>query len=528
VKASSLTFAPGWQAHLGANLPAADRLPNVGDLGTVAEISLEELGGRPFLRETTGDWLSGREFLDRARRFASALAASGVVPGSRVVLTGGNSADLAAAVVGVFLAGAVLVAANPAYSDREFEHVIKDSRPSAILCDEDLLVRVEALASSAPPPEPIDGPGSDLPRPEVPIRVLSLRRSAERGDDWRGGSRASGRSWPAMIAYTSGTTGAPKGALLTHGNLLASARSVALAWRWSAEDRLLLCLPLFHMHGLGVGLIGSLFMGNAVVLFPRFEPAALAAAISQERATMFFGVPAMYRRLVDEPGFADFARLRLMVSGSAPLPPALFERIRSQVGAAPVERYGMSETAMNVSNPYEGLRKPGTVGLPLPGVEVAIDSTGEILVRGENVFAGYLGNPGATNERFDGGWFRTGDMGSVDADGYLRIDGRSSDLIISGGFNVYPREVEDQLREHPSVADAAVVGVQSDRWGEEVVAFVVPSAEGELDADALRAFSGKLLAPYKVPKRIIPVEALPRNAMGKVLAYELRRMAAEG
>ena len=331
-----------------------------------------------------------------------------------------------------------------------------------------------------------------------------------------------------MIAYTSGTTGAPKGALLTHGNLLASARSVALAWRWSAEDRLLLSLPLFHMHGLGVGLIGSIFMGSAIVLFPRFEPAAVAAAITQESATMFFGVPAMYRRLVDEPGFADFARLRLLVSGSAPLPPDLFERIRSLARAAPVERYGMSETAMNVSNPYEGARKAGTVGVPLPGVEIAIDPRGEILVRGDNVFAGYLGNPGATAERFDGGWFRTGDLGSFDSDGYLRIDGRFSDLIISGGFNVYPREVEDQLREHPSVADAAVVGVQSDRWGEEVVAFVVPSADSELDLDALRAFSGKLLAPYKVPKRIIAVEALPRNAMGKVLAYELRRIAAGG
>ena len=523
----SLTFAPGWQVHLGADLPAADRLPDLGDLGSVAERALEELGDRPFIRDTGGGWLSGREFLDRGRRFASALAASGVRPGDRVVLTGQNSADFAAAVVGVFLCGSVLVAANPAYSDRELAHVVRDSRPAAILCDEELLGRAELLAASLSPPEPILGPGSALPLPEGPVRVLSLAKAALLAGNRRSGSSAPGPSWPAMIAYTSGTTGAPKGALLTHGNLLASARSVALAWRWSGEDRLLLSLPLFHMHGLGVGLIGSIFMGSAVILFPRFEPSALAAAITEERATMFFGVPAMYRRLVGEPSFAEFARLRLLVSGSAPLPPDLFERIRSVAGAPPVERYGMSETAMNVSNPFDGARKAGTVGLPLPGVEVAIDSRGEILVRGDNVFDGYLGNPAATAERFDGGWFRTGDLGSLDADGYLRIEGRSSDLIISGGFNVYPREVEDQLREHPCVADAAVVGVPSERWGEEVVAFVVPASESELDADALRAFAADLLAPYKVPKRIFPVESLPRNAMGKVLAYELRRIAAE-
>ena len=527
MEASSLTFAPGWQVHLGVDLPAASRLSGLGDLGSVAERSLEELGDRPFIRETSGSWLSGGEFLERSHRFASALSASGVRPGDRVVLTGQNSSDFAAAVVGVFLCGSVLVAANPAYSDRELAHVIRDSRPAAILCDEDLLGRAEMLAASAPAPEPIHGPGSGLPLPEEPIRVLSLTWAAARAGNWRGGSRASGPSSPAMIAYTSGTTGAPKGALLTHRNLLASARSVALAWRWSGEDRLLLSLPLFHMHGLGVGLIGSIFMGSAVILFPRFEPSTLAAAITAERATMFFGVPAMYRRLVGEPDFAEFARLRLLVSGSAPLPPDLFERIRSIAGAPPVERYGMSETAMNVSNPYDGPRRAGTVGLPLPGVEVAIDPRGEILVRGDNVFDGYLGNPAATAERFEGGWFRTGDLGSFDADGYLRIEGRSSDLIISGGFNVYPREVEDQLREHPSVADAAVVGVPSERWGEEVVAFVVPAGDGQVDADALRAFAADLLAPYKVPKRVIPVESLPRNAMGKVLAYELRRLAAE-
>lgn len=522
---SSLTLAPGWQAHLGADLTAAHRRPSLGDLGSVAETSLLELGDRRFLREPSGNWLSGRQFLDRSRAGASALLAAGVRPGDRVVLVGQNSADFAAVAVGVFLAGAVLVAANPAYTDRELAHVVKDSRPAAMVCDAELLERAEAIAAAASGALPIEGPGSDLPLPQGAIQILSIRQAVAHEGEWTAGSLAAGRSWPAMVAYTSGTTGAPKGALLTHGNLLASARSVAIAWRWDPEDRLLLSLPLFHMHGLGVGLIGSLLMGSSIVLFSRFDPAPLAAAVAGEGATMFFGVPAMYRRLVSEPACADFARLRLLVSGSAPLPPDLFDQIRSLVGAAPLERYGMSETAMNVSNPYEGPRKAGTVGLPLPGVEVALDSKGEILVRGENVFSGYLGNPGATAERFDDGWFRTGDLGSFDSDGYLRIEGRSSDLIISGGFNVYPREVEEQLRSHSAVADAAVVGVPSQRWGEEVVAFVVPTAGAEVDADSLRTHAAERLAPYKVPKRIIPIDALPRNAMGKVLAFELRRQA---
>ncbi|MDA8261801.1 MAG: AMP-binding protein [Actinomycetota bacterium] len=492
---SSLTLAPGWQAHLGADLTAAHRRPSLGDLGSVAETSLLELGDRRFLREPSGNWLSGRQFLDRSRAGASALLAAGVRPGDRVVLVGQNSADFAAVAVGVFLAGAVLVAANPAYTDRELAHVVKDSRPAAMVCDAELLERAEAIAAAASGALPIEGPGSDLPLPQGAIQILSIRQAVAHEGEWTAGSLAAGRSWPAMVAYTSGTTGAPKGALLT------------------------------HMHGLGVGLIGSLLMGSSIVLFSRFDPAPLAAAVAGEGATMFFGVPAMYRRLVSEPACADFARLRLLVSGSAPLPPDLFDQIRSLVGAAPLERYGMSETAMNVSNPYEGPRKAGTVGLPLPGVEVALDSKGEILVRGENVFSGYLGNPGATAERFDDGWFRTGDLGSFDSDGYLRIEGRSSDLIISGGFNVYPREVEEQLRSHSAVADAAVVGVPSQRWGEEVVAFVVPTAGAEVDADSLRTHAAERLAPYKVPKRIIPIDALPRNAMGKVLAFELRRQA---
>ena len=524
---SSLTHAPGWQAHLGTDLVAAERWPSLEDIGSVAESSLSELGDRPFLRELPGNWLSGRQFLERSRAGASALAASGVRPGDRVVLVGGNTADLAACVVGVFLAGAVLVAANPAYSDRELAHVVIDSRPAAIVCDADLLGRARAISAAAPAALPIEGPGSDLPLPQVPIQVLSISEVLSHRRERTAGTVALRGSSPAMVAYTSGTTGAPKGALLSHGNLLASARSVAVAWRWCPEDRLLLSLPLFHMHGLGVGLIGSLLMGSSILLFSRFDPAALATTAAGEGATMFFGVPAMYRRLVTEPAFTDFARLRLLVSGSAPLPQDLFDQICSVAGSAPLERYGMSETAMNVSNPYEGPRKAGTVGLPLPGVEIALDANGEIMVRGENVFGGYLGNPAATAERFEDGWFRTGDLGSFDADGYLRIEGRSSDLIISGGFNVYPREVEEQLRTHAAVADAAVVGVPSQRWGEEVVAFVVPAAGAEVDPGTLSSHAAERLAPYKVPKRILVVDTLPRNAMGKVLAYELRKLATE-
>jgi malonyl-CoA/methylmalonyl-CoA synthetase len=328
--------------------------------------------------------------------------------------------------------------------------------------------------------------------------------------------------------------------VLSHANLLASSESLRVAWRWTADDRLVLALPLFHIHGLGVGLHGTLLAGASAVLLPRFDPDAVLDAVAAHQATLFFGVPTMYARLANCPRLAELGRLRLCVAGSAPLPPAIFERLADGSGQRVLERYGMTETGINVSNPYDGERRPGTVGFPLPGVELRLAATrgpggvppttaagaaksGEIEVRGPNVFGGYWGRPEATAAAFTpDGWFRTGDIGEQDPDGYLRLVGRARDLIITGGLNVYPREVEDVLLEHPAVAEVAVAGVADVEWGEAVTAWVVPAraATPPAAADLLR-FAGERLARFKCPRRVVFVDALPRNALGKVLRHEL-------
>ncbi|MGH9041835.1 MAG: AMP-binding protein, partial [Acidimicrobiia bacterium] len=328
---------------------------------------------------------------------------------------------------------------------------------------------------------------------------------------------------PALLGYTSGTTGAPKGAVLSHANLLATASAVRLAWRWSGDDRLVLALPLFHMHGLAVGLHGTLLAGSSVVLLPRFDTDAVLDAIGHHDATLFFGVPTMYSRLASSPRLGELARLRLCVSGSAPLPPAIFERVAAGCGHEPLERYGMTETGMNVSNPHDGPRRPGTVGFPLPGVELRLaggGTAGEILLRGPNVFSAYWRNAAATEDAFEDGWFHTGDVGELDGDGYLRIVGREKELIITGGLNVYPREVEDVLLTHPAVAEVAVGGVPDEEWGEVVTAWVVPAGDPPGEG-RLRAHAAEELAAFKCPRTIHFVDSLPRNTLGKLLRHQL-------
>jgi malonyl-CoA/methylmalonyl-CoA synthetase len=310
--------------------------------------------------------------------------------------------------------------------------------------------------------------------------------------------------------------------VLTQANLLAGSESVGLAWRWTAEDRLVLALPLFHSHGLCVGLHGTLLAGASAVLLPRFSVDAVLDAATEHSASLFFGVPTMYQRLARSDRVDELARLRLCVSGSAPLPAELHRAFSDRTRQQVLERYGMTETLMNVSNPYDGERRAGSVGLPLPGVELRLADEGEIQVRGPNVFGGYWERPEATAESFVDGWFCTGDLGSFDPDGYLRILGRSKEMIISGGLNVYPREVEDVLLSHPDVAEVAVVGTPSDEWGELVTAFVVSSAAHPA-ADPLLAFAADRLAPFKRPRRVEFVDARPRNAVGKVLKRKLTR-----
>jgi malonyl-CoA/methylmalonyl-CoA synthetase len=459
--------------------------------------------GAPALHSDEYGWRTAAELDQASAKVAAALAARGLQRGDRLVLCMATSARFVDVHLGALRLGLVVVLLNPACSEREAEHIAADSDPTAAVVDDPQ--RGTWIARGAPSLRAVLDAAAPLDGRATPQLDL-----AGPGD-------------PALLMYTSGTTGTPKGALLSHGNLLASANAVRLAWRWTERDRLVLALPLFHAHGLGVGLHGTLLSGASAVLLPRFDATAVLDAAQAHQATLFFGVPTMYTRLAAEPRAAELARLRLCVSGSAPLSPSTFARIEELSGQRVLERYGMTETLMNVSNPYDGERRPGTVGLPLPGVELRLaeQTTGEILVRGPNVFRGYWRNPQATAAVLDkDGWFHTGDVGEFDEAGYLRIVGRTRELIITGGYNVYPREVEDALAAHPWVAEAAVVGVPSEEWGEVVTAFVV-ARDARLDATMVTEHARELLVPYKVPRDVRFVPELPRNALGKVVKQEL-------
>jgi malonyl-CoA/methylmalonyl-CoA synthetase len=413
------------------------------------------------------------------------------------------SAGLVVTHVACLRSGLVVVPANTGYRSEELAHIIADSEPRAAVVDD--AERAGWCLQAGRENLLVTEPGVPLPDGSVPALDAAVVSAGS----------------PALIGYTSGTTGRPKGAVLTHGNLLASVEALLLAWRWTSDDRLVLALPLFHMHGLGVGLHGTLAAGASAVLVPRFGVDAVLDAAATHQATLFFGVPTMYSRLVESPRAAELRQLRLCVSGSAPLPADLHRRLEEASGQRVLERYGMTETVMLVSNPYEGERRPGTVGLPLPGVELRLSpDRGEVLVRGPNVFGGYRNRPESDREAFtDDGWFRTGDLGALDADGYLTLVGRAKELIISGGFNVYPREVEDALRRHTAVVDAAVVGTADPQWGEIVTAYVETCAA--VTGEELTAFVGEHLAAYKRPRHVWLVDALPRNALGKVQKHLL-------
>jgi malonyl-CoA/methylmalonyl-CoA synthetase len=464
-----------------------------------------ERPSEPQLQVPGGAWISGEELEERTRMAASRLRAAGLTPGERFLISGPSSVELVVAYIAALRAGLVVLPLNPAYRRTEVEGIVRDAEPAAAALDDDRIARWITETSGE---GTADIFGLDLTE-DVSRQASVGELDASRADD------------PALLLYTSGTTGRPKGALLTHGNLLASATAVNLAWRWEPEDSLLLSLPLFHLHGLGVGLNGSLCAGARISLRPKFDAADVAEQAAGGVPTMFFAVPAMYQRLAATGHLRALGDLRLLVSGSAPLPVVLAREIAGAAGQIPLERYGMTETVMLTSNPYDGPRKPGTVGLALPGVEVRLaGDAGEVEVRGPNVLDGYFRNPEANAEAFtDDGWFRTGDLGQFDGDGYLRLVGRSKELIISGGYNVYPREVEEVILTHPDVAEVAVIGRASERWGEEVTAVVV--AKGEADPEELRAHAARQLAPYKVPKRVEFIDELPRNALGKVVRGKL-------
>lgn len=519
-----------WERHLGAPVSESLRTELAeGSIAIAAHETALEAPERPAL-EIDGVALTHGQLDERAGRMAGWLRERGVHANEVALISGPSSLALVIAYLGSLRAGATVLLANPAYTEAELDHLVGDSGAAIALASDPGLARLESLAErhrqlrevvdlDALAPHDL-GPWSELGgTPALEPPPLDPRR-------------------PAILAYTSGTTGRPKAVPLTDANILSSIRAVMLAWRWSPEDVLAHALPLFHQHGLG-GVHATLLSGSRAVIKSRFDPAQLWEAIETARASVLFAVPSIYGRLAEWVGLAsaDASSLRLLVSGSAPLSPPLAQRIAEVTGQLPLERYGTTESGLDVSNPYDGERLPGTVGLALPGIEMAIAGEraqplepgvdGEIVVRGPQVFDGYRGLPDATAEAFyPGGWFRTGDVGRMDpGNGYLQITGRLRELIISGGMNVYPREVEFALESHPSVARAAVVGVPSERWGEEVVAAVVPAARVEHPHDeVLIEFARSQLAPYKCPKRLLIVSELPVNAMGKVLGSEVKKL----
>jgi len=458
--------------------------------GTLPEELLRP--GKDVVLRSGGRRLTRDELRREAESVAGGLLGCGVRAGDRVAIYAANSLEWVIAYLAVQRMGAVAVMMNPDYRSAEAGHILGDSEPVAVIADGARAQVVRKVGGRVIPLE-------DLPRGDPPPMPALTPES------------------PAAILYTSGTTGRPKGAVLDHGNFLAQGRGALEVWRWTDRDVLVHALPLFHLHGLGMGLHGTLLSGGSAVLLP-FTPEDVVRELTHG-GTMLFGVPSMYQHLCDwlDEHPTDLSHVRVFVCGSAPLPPALFERCRRLLGQPPVERYGITEGGIVVTNPYDGPRQPGRVGYPFPGVEVTLGELDEVLLKGGQVFQGYWRNPTATAESFTaGGFFKTGDVGEIGQDGSLAIRGRIKELIITGGFNVYPREVELVLEAHPAVQEVAVAGVPSERWGEEVTAFVVPSAAAPLDEREIISFAQERLAAYKCPKRVIALDRLPRNAMGKI------------
>jgi malonyl-CoA/methylmalonyl-CoA synthetase len=433
------------------------------------------------------------EIDERGNRMAALFGERGLAAGDRLCVYLANCLELIDIYLACIKLGVIFVPINILYREREILHILTDAEPKAVIAAQGM-------------------PGA---APLWPVSGLRTPERAGRPEIALDGDA------PAAIVYTSGTTGASKGAILTHNNFAANALNLIACWQIAAGDRLLLTLPLFHVHALGNGLHCWLIAGCRMRLLERFEHQKAAAEFLDFRPTLFFGVPTIFVRLLDLT--ADAAReiggfMRLFVSGSAPLPAQVLEEFRGKFGHTILERYGMTETLMNISNPYAGERRAGTVGLPLPGVSARIVA-GEIQLRGPNVFAGYWRREEATRAAFDDGWFKTGDMAERSADGYYTLLGRQSDLIISGGFNIYPREIEEFLLEQEEVAEAAVVGVPDRLRGEVPVAYIVPRRP--FDAATLEARCRENLASFKIPRGFVGVEKLPRTALGKIQKHLL-------
>jgi len=458
---------------------------------------------------------------DRAATVAGALRERGVQAGDRVAVALQSSPELVAAVLGVIRRGAVLVPINPAATPSEIAYILNDSQASVALLEtsqglsllQSQLITQATLLTAA---DVIQAPSAELARVDP--------------------------TSAALIVYTSGTTGQPKGVVLSHHALLTNLRTVATAWQWSDRDRLLLTLPCFHLHGLGLGLLTTFLVGASVALRPRFVLGEVLDDIERSRATMFFGVPTIYNRLVTVDDEAlqghDLSRVRLWVSGSAPLSAATCERFRERFGYSLMDRYGMSECGFALSTSYTESRRPGVVGRALPGVEVRLVDTdqadlgkivdvpdgaqGEMLINGPNLFSGYWQRPDATRQALLDGYLRSGDLAIREADGQIRIVGRLSvDIIKTRGFKVGAIEIETCLQQHPDVEEIAVVGVPDADQGERVVAVVVALPGRQVSAEDLLDFAGQHLAPHKIPAQILFVDEIPKTGPGKFKKRDL-------
>jgi malonyl-CoA/methylmalonyl-CoA synthetase len=450
----------------------------------------------------------------RADRMARELTERGIGRGDRLCVHLANRVEF----IDLFLAcvrlGVVMVPMNVLYRERELRHIVADSEPAAIVSSRD-------VDAAYPPGTPVWLVESLTAGPSTGV---VQRYQIEIGDDD-----------PALIVYTSGTTGVAKGAVLSRNNLAANGSTLVAAWRITERDRYLAVLPLFHVHGLGNGIHSWLMSGCRMRLLERFDQRSAAAVFADFNPTLFFGVPTIYVRLLDRAVIADDqaraigAAARLFVSGSAPLPAHVHEAFRNKFGHTILERYGMSEALMIMSNPYDGERRPGSVGPPLPGVSARLvgddgvvlgdDAVGEVEIRSPALFREYWRRPEATAAAFHDGWFRTGDLGIRSPDGYYTLRGRRGDLIISGGFNIYPREIEELLLEDARVREAAVVGVPDDVRGEIPIAYVV--ADEAFELSELERTCRAQLASFKIPRAFLRIDALPRTALGKVQKHLL-------
>jgi malonyl-CoA/methylmalonyl-CoA synthetase len=470
-----------------------------------------------------GQRISYGDLVARAGAMANVLVASGVKPGDRVAAQTEKSVPGLVLYLAAVRAGAVYLPLNTAYTLNELEYFIGDAEPSLVVCDPAKAEGIGPIAAKVAAKVltlGADGKGSLT---DAAAKAASEFTTVERSDDDL-----------AAILYTSGTTGRSKGAMLTHDNLASNSLSLVDYWRFTDKDVLIHALPIYHTHGLFVASNVTLFARASMIFLPKFDPDLVIQLMA--RATVLMGVPTFYTRLLHSPTLSkqSTSHMRLFISGSAPLLADTHREWADRTGHAVLERYGMTETNMNTSNPYDGDRVPGAVGHALPGVSVRVtdpdtgktlgpEHIGMIEVKGSNVFKGYWRMPEKTKAEFrDDGFFITGDLGKIDANGYVHILGRGKDLVISGGFNVYPKEIESEIDAMPGVIESAVIGVPHADFGEGVTAVVVCDRNAKVDeTSVLKALDGRL-AKFKMPKRVIVVDELPRNAMGKVQKNILR------